>query len=156
VSNIFTRRILAGEFTILNKHLLKELVNQGLWDNDMKQEILYNNGSVQNIDRVPENLKKLYKTAFEIKQKVIIDLARDRARFVCQSQSMNLFIEKPTYNLLTNIHFYGWKQGLKTGSYYIRTKPSVNSQKFTLDVSKENELKKKYECIGDVCVMCEG
>ena len=160
VNNIFTRRILAGEFTILNKHLMNELVDQGLWDKDMKQEILYNNGSIQSIGRVPDNLKNLYKTAFEIKQKVIIDMARDRGRFVCQSQSMNLFIEKPSYNLLTNMHFYGWKQGLKTGSYYIRTKPAVNSQKFTLDVSKELEFSKKknlkpnVECVDDVCVMC--
>ena len=170
INNIFTRRTLAGEFTILNKYLLKELIKRNLWTKDIKQEIIYYNGSIQKIDKIPEDLKQLYKTAYEIKQKIIIDLAADRAKFVCQSQSMNLFVEKPSYNLLTNIHFYAWKQGLKTGSYYIRTKAAVNSQKFTLDINKEMEMKKKdelkkedkskkYECIEqddgtEICVMC--
>ena len=159
INNIFTRRTLAGEFTIVNKYLLNDLIERDLWDTEMKEEMLFNNGSIQNIKRIPQDLKDLYKTAYELKQKVIIDLAADRAKFVCQSQSMNLFIEKPSYNLLTNIHFYAWKQGLKTGSYYIRSKPAINGQKFTLDVKKEKELKKKYECIEqddgtEICIMC--
>lgn len=171
INNIFTRRTLAGEFVMINKYLLQELIENNLWDKNMKQEIMFNNGSVQNIERIPENIRNRYKTAFELKQKVIMDLASDRAKFVCQSQSMNLFVNKPTYNLLTNMLFYGWKQGLKTGSYYIRTKPAIVAQKFSMNIEKEQELKqkkelekkstKKVECITqddgtEICIMCSG
>jgi ribonucleoside-diphosphate reductase alpha subunit len=132
-SNIYSRRTLAGEFIILNKYLLKDLIDRGLWSDDIKQKIVARNGSVQDIDEIPADLKPLYKTAWELKQRTLIDMAAARGAFICQSQSLNLFISDPTYSKLTSMHFYTWKKGLKTGCYYLRTKAPVTAQKFTVD-----------------------
>ncbi|KAL0134314.1 hypothetical protein PUN28_001250 [Cardiocondyla obscurior] len=135
-SNIYVRRVLSGEFVIVNPHLLRDLTAKGLWDEDMQNEILANFGSVQNIDRIPDDLKVLYKTVWEIPQKVILEMAADRGAFIDQSQSLNIHIGDPTTEKLTSMHFYGWKSGLKTGMYYLRTKPAANPIQFTVDQSK--------------------
>jgi ribonucleoside-diphosphate reductase alpha chain len=132
-SNIYTRRVLSGEFIIVNKHLLKDLVNLGLWNNDIKNRIITANGSVQNIDEIPADTKELYKTVWEIKQRSLIDMAADRGAFICQSQSLNLFIENPTASKLTSMHFYAWKKGLKTGMYYLRTQAAAQAVQFTIE-----------------------
>jgi ribonucleoside-diphosphate reductase alpha subunit len=132
-SNIYTRRVLSGEFIIVNKHLLKDLVREGLWNKEMRQKIMAANGSVQNISDVPQHLKDLYKTAWEISQKAIIDQAADRGAFICQSQSLNIFMENANFGKLTSMHFYGWEKGLKTGMYYLRTKAATDAIKFTID-----------------------
>jgi ribonucleoside-diphosphate reductase alpha chain len=132
-SNIYTRRVLSGEFIIVNKHLLKDLVKAGLWNKDMRQKIMQANGSVQNINEVPQNLKDLYKTAWEISQKAIIDQAADRGAYICQSQSLNIFMENANFGKLTSMHFYGWEKGLKTGMYYLRTKAATDAIKFTVE-----------------------
>jgi len=135
-SNIYTRRVLSGEFQIVNQHLLKDLTERGLWDDSMKNQILVNHGSIQNIPGVPDDLKAIYKTVWEISQKVIINMAADRGAYIDQSQSLNIHIEKPNYGALSSMHFYGWKKGLKTGMYYLRTKPAANPIQFTVDKSK--------------------
>lgn len=132
-SNIYTRRVLAGEYIIVNKHLLKDLVNLGLWNEDLKNKLIAANGSVQALNEVPENLKALYKTAWEISQKAIIEMAADRGAFICQSQSLNVFMENPNFGKLTSMHFYAWERGLKTGMYYLRTKAATDAIKFTVD-----------------------
>ena len=132
-SNIYTRRVLSGEFIVVNKHLLEDLVERGLWNEDMKQELMRNNGSVQNIDAIPDDLKELYRTVWEMSMKDIIDMSRHRGYFIDQSQSLNLFMEGATMAKLTSMHFYAWKSGLKTGMYYLRTKSAVDAIKFTLD-----------------------
>ncbi|NRA13595.1 MAG: ribonucleoside-diphosphate reductase subunit alpha [Crocinitomicaceae bacterium] len=132
-SNIYTRRVLSGEFIIVNKHLLKDLVKEGLWNKEMRRMIMTANGSIQNIDIVPQRLKDLYKTAWEISQKAIIDLAADRGAYICQSQSLNIFMENANFGKLTSMHFYGWEKGLKTGMYYLRTKAATDAIKFTVD-----------------------
>ena len=132
-SNIYTRRTLAGEFIIVNRHLTKELMGLGLWSEALKQEIVARNGSVQGIAAIPEDVQRRYKTGWEIPQKVLIDMAAARGAFICQSQSLNLFIADPNYAKLTSMHFYTWKKGLKTGCYYLRTKAPVAAQKFTVD-----------------------
>ena len=132
-SNIYTRRVLSGEFIVVNKHLLEDLVERGLWNEDMKQELMRNNGSVQNIEAIPQDLKELYRTVWEMSMKDIIDMSRQRGYFIDQSQSLNLFMEGATMAKLTSMHFYGWKSGLKTGMYYLRTKSAVDAIKFTLD-----------------------
>ena len=142
-SNIYTRRVLSGEFIIVNKHLLEDLVELNLWNNDMKEEIMRANGSIQDIESIPEDLKELYKTVWEMSMKDIIDMGRQRGYFIDQSQSLNLFMKDPDYAKLTSMHFYGWKSGLKTGMYYLRTKSAVNAIQFTL--SKEKETVKKPE-----------
>lgn len=139
-SNIYSRRTLSGEYVVVNKHLLKDLIELGLWNNEMKQRLMAANGSIQNIDNIPQNIKELYKTVWEIKQKVIIDMAADRGALICQSQSLNLFVENPNLAKLSSMHFYGWKKGLKTGMYYLRSKAAVDPIKFTLDA----DYKKKY------------
>jgi ribonucleoside-diphosphate reductase alpha subunit len=131
-SNIYTRRTLSGEYIVVNKHLLKDLIAYGLWDEEMKEILIASNGSVQNIDGLPQELKDLYKTAYEIKQKTVIDMSADRGAFICQSQSLNLFVENPTFAKLTSMHFYSWERGLKTGMYYLRTKAAADPIKFTL------------------------
>ena len=153
-SNLYTRRTLSGEFTIVNKWLMEDLMRMGLWNEEMKQKLMYYRGSIQKISGIPQETKDLYKTVWEIKQKVIADLAIDRAYFIDQSQSLNVFFEDPTHEKLIKYHIYTWKKGLKTGSYYIRSKPAVNSQQFTIDpnvkrkiVIEENE---KYQ----PCEMC--
>lgn len=132
-SNIYTRRVLSGEFVVVNKHLLKDLVELGLWNDDIKSRIIANNGSVQGIDEIPEDIKDLYKTVWEIKQRTLIDMAAERGAFICQSQSLNLFVESPTTAKLTSMHFYAWKKGLKTGMYYLRTKAAAQAVQFTVE-----------------------
>ncbi len=132
-SNIYTRRTLSGEYIIVNKHLLKDLIGLGLWNDEMKQKLMAANGSVQDIPEIPQNLKDLYKTAYELSQKVIIDMSADRGAFICQSQSLNLFVENPNFGKLSSMHFYAWQKGLKTGMYYLRSKAAVDPIKFTLD-----------------------
>jgi len=131
-SNIYTRRTLSGEFIIVNKHLLKDLIGLGLWSDEMKHKLMAANGSVQHIDEIPPHIKELYKTVWEISQKVIIDLAADRGAFICQSQSMNLFVENANFGKLSSMHFYAWQRGLKTGMYYLRSKAAVDPIKFTV------------------------
>lgn len=132
-SNIYTRRVLSGEFIIVNKHLLKDLVNLGLWNNSMKNKIIAANGSIQNIEEIPAGIKELYKTVWEIKQRNIIDMAADRGAFICQSQSLNLFVDNPNTSKLTSMHFYAWKKGLKTGMYYLRTQAATQAVQFTVE-----------------------
>ncbi len=138
-SNIYTRRVLSGEFVVVNKYLLRDLVKLGLWGDDLKNKIISTNGSVANIPEIPQNLKDLYKTAWEISQKVIIDMAADRGAYICQSQSLNIFMENANFGKLTSMHFYSWKAGLKTGMYYLRTKAATDAIKFTVDKSKLSE-----------------
>jgi ribonucleoside-diphosphate reductase alpha chain len=132
-SNIYTRRVLSGEFIIVNKFLLRDLVNRGLWDNTMKDKIITANGSIQDIPEIPQELKDLYKTVWEIKMRNIIDMAADRGAYICQSQSLNLFINQPNASKLTSMHFYAWKKGLKTGMYYLRTQAASQAIKFTVE-----------------------
>ena len=132
-SNIYTRRVLSGEFIIVNKFLLRDLVNRGLWDNIMKDKIITANGSIQDIAEIPQELKALYKTVWEIKMRNIIDMAADRGAYICQSQSLNLFINSPNASKLTSMHFYAWKKGLKTGMYYLRTQAASQAVKFTVE-----------------------
>lgn len=136
-SNIYTRRVLSGEFVVVNKHLLNDLVELGLWNSEMENKLKQNNGSIQNIPEIPQNLKDIYKTVWEIKQKNILDMAADRGAFICQSQSLNIHLENPTFAKLSSMHFYAWKKGLKTGTYYLRTKAAADAIKFT--VEKDNE-----------------
>lgn len=132
-SNMYNRRVLSGEFIVVNKHLLRDLTKLGLWDDDMKNRLVAANGSVQDIPEIPDNLKAIYRTAWEIPQKAILDMAADRGAYICQSQSLNIFMENPNFKKLTSMHFYGWKKGLKTGMYYLRTKAARDAIKFTLD-----------------------
>ena len=138
-SNIYTRRVLSGEFIVVNKHLLEDLVKLGLWNEELKQELMKANGSIQHIDFIPQDIKDLYKTVWELSMKDIIDMARHRGYFIDQSQSLNLFMEGATMAKLTSMHFYAWKSGLKTGMYYLRTKSAVDAIKFTLDNTKKKE-----------------
>jgi ribonucleoside-diphosphate reductase alpha chain len=142
-SNIYTRRVLSGEFIVVNKYLLHDLVNLGLWDTDMKNKIIMANGSVQDIPEIPANIKELYKTVWEIKMRTIIDMAADRGAYICQSQSLNLFVSSPNASKLTSMHFYAWKKGLKTGMYYLRTQAASQAVKFTV----ENQAGKTMEPI---------
>ena len=144
-SNIYTRRVLSGEFIVVNKHLLIDLVSLGLWNEEMKQELMRANGSIQHIEGIPDDLKELYRTVWEISMKDIIDMSRQRGYFIDQSQSMNLFMEGATMAKLTSMHFYAWKSGLKTGMYYLRTKSAVDAIKFTLDKAKVPEAKVAVE-----------
>ncbi|MDB5279134.1 MAG: ribonucleoside-diphosphate reductase [Ferruginibacter sp.] len=139
-SNIYSRRVLSGEFIIVNKHLLKDLVSLGLWNNDMKNRIIAANGSIQKINEIPANLKELYKTVWEIKQRNLIDMAADRGAFICQSQSLNLFVDNPTSSKLTSMHFYGWKKGLKTGMYYLRSQAATQAVQFTIEKQGSEEM----------------
>lgn len=149
-SNIYARRVLSGEFTVVNKHLMKDLVELGIWNESLKNKIIAGNGSIQAIREIPDELKGLYKTVWEIKQKDLIDMAADRGAFICQSQSLNLFIENANFAKLTSMHFYAWKAGLKTGMYYLRTKAAADAVKFTvdrdqLDVPEKEEAKELTE-----------
>ena len=162
-SNIYSRRVLSGEFVVVNKHLMKDLISRGLWDDHMKDELIANNGSIQNIEFIPEDLKELYKTSWEIKQKDIIDMSADRGAFICQSQSMNIFMENVNFGKLTSMHFYAWEKGLKTGMYYLRTKAAVDAIKFTVDAemmkSRSDAGMEAISCSTenpDGCVMCSG
>lgn len=166
-SNIYKRKTLAGEFILVNKYLLQDLINLGLWNKDIKDKIIIDDGSIQNIPEIPENMRNMYKTVWEISQKVIIDMAADRGAFICQSQSMNLFMEEPTFKKLTSMHFYAWGKGLKTGMYYLRSKPKASAQKFTIDPTlsrlannkdggetKSLPEKKNVVCTDEICVVC--
>lgn len=157
--NLYTRRVLSGEFIVVNKYLLKDLVRLGLWNEQMKNAIFSANGSIQHIDEIPQEIKQLYKTVWEIKQKAIIDMAADRGPFICQTQSLNLFIENPSYAKLTSMLFYAWKKGLKTGMYYLRTKAAAEAIKFTV-THKEKENKKELEpamcALTPDCLACSG
>jgi len=166
-SNIYTRRVLSGEFIVVNKHLLRDLVKLDIWSDDLKNKLMATNGSVQSIDEIPDNIKALYKTAWELSQKTIIEMAADRGAYICQSQSLNVFMENANFAKLTSMHFYGWKQGLKTGMYYLRTKAAVDAIKFTLDKSAitnsitktEEERQAEIACSiddPDNCEMCGG
>lgn len=139
-SNMYNRRVLSGEFIVVNKHLLHDLSRLGIWNDVMKNKLIAANGSVQNIDEIPDNLKAIYKTAWEIPQRAIIDMAADRGPFICQSQSLNIFMENPNLGKLTSMHFYGWKAGLKTGMYYLRTKAARDAIKFTVDKKYQQEV----------------
>ncbi|MDB5126891.1 ribonucleoside-diphosphate reductase subunit alpha [Mucilaginibacter sp.] len=132
-SNIYTRRVLSGEFIIVNKHLLRDLVNRGVWNTNMKDRIITANGSIQDIAEIPQDIKDIYKTVWEIKMRNIIDMAADRGAYICQSQSLNLFINSPNASKLTSMHFYAWKKGLKTGMYYLRTQAASQAVKFTVE-----------------------
>ncbi len=169
-SNIYSRRTLSGEYVVVNKHLLKDLIGLNLWNDELKETLMANNGSVQSIPNIPQDLKELYKTAYEVKQKVIIDMSADRGAFICQSQSMNLFVENPTFAKLSSMHFYSWQKGLKTGMYYLRSKAAVDPIKFTLsdkhqrqyvnseDGTKVNELDANEGAACNIddpdCLMC--
>ena len=139
-SNIYTRRVLSGEFVVVNKHLLLDLVKLGLWNDEMKNEIIKANGSIQAIDSIPENIKAIYKTVWEIKMKDIIDMSADRGHFIDQSQSLNLFIDQPNMGKITSMHFYAWEKGLKTGMYYLRTKAATQAIQFTVQKQAKSQL----------------
>jgi len=149
-SNMYLRRTLAGEFVVINKHLIKELISLGIWNNDTKNAIIRDNGSVQNLT-IPEELKAKYKTVWEMSQKTLIDQAADRGRFVCQSQSLNLFLEDPNTSRISSMHMYAWKQGLKTGMYYLRTRPKARAVQFTVDPVAKAACSIENK---DDCVMC--
>ncbi|CAO3649949.1 unnamed protein product [Mucor fragilis] len=167
-SNLYTRRVLAGEFQIVNPWLLKDLVEMDLWNEDIKNMIMSDGGSIQNIPGIPQNLKDIYKTVWELSQRTLVDMAADRGAFIDQSQSLNIFIGEPNFGKLTSMHFYGWQKGLKTGMYYLRTRPAVDAIKFTVDqLSLREYRKKKTEeenaadmvCSidnKDACVSCSG
>jgi len=139
-SNIYTRRVLAGDFMVVNKYLVDELTKLDLWTSDIRTQIISNNGSIQAISEIPQDLKDIYKTVWEIPQKTLVDMAADRAPFICQSQSLNLFLSEPTYAKISSMHMYAWKKGLKTGCYYLRTKAVSSAQKFTVDPASNNCL----------------
>ena len=149
-SNIYSRRTLAGEFIVVNKYLMKELIELGHWNKKIKDNIIANNGSIQQLDFLSQHIKDKYKIVWEIPMRHVIDMAAERGAFICQSQSMNLWLEDPTYNTLTSMHFYSWKKGLKTGIYYLRRKAKHQAQKFTI----EPELKEKNEEHDEICEMC--
>ena len=138
-SNIYLRRTLAGEFVVVNKYLIKKLVDLNIWNENIKNEIIKNNGSIQNIESIPEHVKQVFKTVWEIGNKPLIDMAASRGRFICQSQSLNLFMDKPDFRKLSSMHFYSWKKGLKTGIYYLRTKPVAQAQQFTIEPEKKGQ-----------------
>lgn len=142
-SNLYTRRTLSGEFIMVNKHLMKDLINLGLWNDNMRNRLISTNGSVLNVPGIPQNIKDLYKTVWEISQKVIIDMAADRGAYICQSQSMNIFMQDPNFGKLTSMHFYAWKKGLKTGMYYLRSQAATAAIKFTLDKSSFDQKVEK-------------
>jgi ribonucleotide reductase alpha subunit len=149
-SNLYSRRTLAGEFVVVNKYLMKELIDLGLWNEQIKNNIIANKGSVQQLTMLSEHLRNKYKIVWEIPMKHIIDMAADRGALICQSQSMNLWVEDPTYNTLTSMHFYSWKKGLKTGIYYLRRKGKHQAQQFTIEPEKKNVVEEHDE----ICEMC--
>ena len=159
-SNIYLRRTLAGEFVVVNRHLIRECIKLGIWNNDMKNKIIANNGSVQNIPEIPEDMKPIYKTAWELKNKILINMAADRGKFICQSQSLNLFMEAPNFNNLSAMHLYSWKKGLKTGIYYLRTRPVTKAQQFTIEPTKKMTKKQSVSDLRDeekrkVAMVCD-
>jgi len=152
-SNIYSRRTLAGEFVVINKYLVKELIELGQWNEQVKNNIVANLGSVQQLDFLSDHMKQKYKIVWEIPMKHVIDMAADRGAFICQSQSMNLWVEDPTYNTLTSMHFYSWKKGLKTGIYYLRRKAKHQAQQFTIEPTKKEHAEEEHD---EICEMCSG
>ncbi|WP_250630670.1 ribonucleoside-diphosphate reductase subunit alpha [Rhodoflexus caldus] len=146
-SNIYTRRVLSGEFIVVNKHLMKDLIRLGLWNETMKNMIIQANGSIQQIPGIPQNLKDIYRTVWEISQKAIIEMAADRGPYICQSQSLNIHIQEPNFGKLTSMHFYAWKKGLKTGMYYLRTRPAADAIKFTVDKAMLQQVQGQLESV---------
>ncbi len=136
-SNIYVRRVLSGEFAVVNKYLVNDLIEAGLWNEELRMEIIANNGSVQNIATIPDDLKELYKTVWEIKQRSVIDMSAGRAPFIDQGQSLNVHLQDPNFGKLSSMHFYSWKAGLKTGMYYLRSRAAVNAVKFTVENKKK-------------------
>ena len=160
-SNIYSRRVLAGDFTVVNKYLMRDLIKINMWNDDIKNNIIANKGSVQQLDMLPEHIREKYKIVWEIPMKHLIDMARDRGAFICQSQSMNLWMEDPSYKTLTAMHFYSWKAGLKTGIYYLRRKPKHQAQQFTIEPKNEQEKNNNkqnpdmnHELVNEICEMC--
>ena len=154
-SNIYTRRTLAGEFVIMNRYLMKELIRMGLWNERVKNQMIANNGSIQSIEEIPALIKEKYKTVWELSMKTLIDMAAERGIYICQSQSMNLWLENPNYNSLTSMHFYAWKKGLKTGIYYLRRRAKHNAQQFTIEPEKMSSISSITETKdADICSMC--
>ena len=153
-SNIYLRRTIAGEFVVINKYLLRELIDLDMWNSDVKNNIILNKGSAQYIENLPKCLKDKYKIVWEIPLRSVIDMAADRGPFICQSQSMNLWMENPQYDKLTAMHFYAWSKGLKTGMYYLRTKAKAAAQQFTIDPTKNKKIIQEDE--EDGCLMCSG
>tara|TARA_Y100000389_G_scaffold158205_1_gene159565 strand:+ start:1142 stop:3493 length:2352 start_codon:yes stop_codon:yes gene_type:complete len=151
-SNIYNRRTMAGEFMVSNKYLMNDLIQLNLWNEKTKNNIIANNGSIQQIDMIPQNIKDKYKTVWEIPMRDIIDMAADRGAFICQSQSLNLWVEEPNYNTLTSMHFYGWSKGLKTGIYYLRRRARHQAQQFTIEPEKRETREGSID--EDVCEMC--
>ncbi len=145
-SNIYLRRTLAGEFVMVNKYLMNELFEIDLWNDHIKNLIIKNNGSVQNITDIPQHIKDKYKIVWEIPMKHVIDMSADRGAFICQSQSLNLWMKDPDYQRLTSMHFYSWKRGLKTGLYYLRTKAKAAPQQFTIEPDKK-PVEEEEECL---------
>ena len=154
-SNIYTRRVLSGEFQVVNQHLLKDLVELGIWSDEIKNEIISFNGSIQNIPVIPDHIKKLYKTVWEISQKNVIRQAADRGAFIDQSQSLNIHIAEPNFGKMSSMHFYGWECGLKTGMYYLRTKPAAQAIQFTVDKAKvKDSMSVKKDKVRIASVKC--
>lgn len=146
-SNIYVRRVLSGEFMVVNKHLLKDLIQLGIWNETMKNQIIAANGSVQNIPTIPQHIKDLYKTVWEISQRTIIDMAADRGAYICQSQSLNLHVQNVNAGKMTSMHFHSWKRGLKTGMYYLRTKAAADAIKFTVEKQAAETLEPVYNTV---------
>jgi ribonucleoside-diphosphate reductase alpha subunit len=159
-SNLYVRRVKAGEFIMANPHLLQDLTERGLWTPSVRNQLMRDGGSIQNIDIIPKRLKELYKTVWEIKMKDIIDMAADRGKFVDQSQSLNLFIADPNIDKLTAMHFYAWKKGMKTGMYYLRTKPAVNAIQYTVEKAATKHSNGTDTSVDsnddDICLSCQG
>ncbi|KII64906.1 Ribonucleoside-diphosphate reductase large chain [Thelohanellus kitauei] len=151
-SNIYTRRVISGEFQVVNRYLMNDLIKLNLWNEEMRQKILENRGSVQNIEAIPKDIRELYKTSWELSMKTIIDQSADRAPYIDQSQSLNLFVSEPKLSKISSMHFYSWKKGLKTGMYYLRTRPAASPIQFTVDKQAAN--KKKVKCDEEVCISC--
>jgi len=150
-SNIYKRKTMSGEFIMINRYLIADLIRLNLWSHEMKEKIIINDGSIQNIAEIPDDIKALYKIVFEIKMKNLIDMSADRGAYICQSQSLNLWMEDPNYQKLSTMHFYSWSKHLKTACYYLRTRTQAKSQKFTIDPEVE---KKEKKCDEDVCLVC--
>jgi ribonucleoside-diphosphate reductase alpha chain len=150
-NNIYARRTLAGDFIVANKYMMKDLLDLNMWNEQIKNKIIANKGSIQNLTMIPEHIRNKYKTVWEIPNKFIIDMSADRGPFICQSQSMNLYMDNPTYSKLTAMHFYSWEKGLKTGLYYLRTKAKYNAQQFTIEPENKKEVSEEEE---EICEMC--
>ena len=153
-NNIFQRKTLSGEFIVINKYLIKDLIDMGLWNKEMRDTIILHEGSIQNIPSIDAGTKELYKTSWEIKQRSIIDMSAERGKYICQTQSLNIFLEDPDFQKLSSMHFYGHSKGLKTGSYYLRTKPKAKTQQFTIDPEFAKKKMKCAESNGDSCILC--